>query len=134
MSLTYKVEPQKGWLLAVFEGFYDSSLAEEFTNQVLEICTIHKPAKLLIDMRGVEGEMSKWSRYGLTVTAAKKYFLALLLGKVAKCRFAIVGNIPLVDPDKFEEVVASARGMDLKIFTNINHAYVWLGVELAGKS
>ena len=129
MSLTYKVEPQKGWLLAVFEGFYDSSLAEEFTNQVLEVCTTHKPAKLLIDMRGVEGEMSKWSRYGLTVIAAKKYFLGILLGKVQKCRFAIVGNIPLVDPDKFEEVVATDRGFDLKIFTNIKHAYLWLGVE-----
>jgi hypothetical protein len=82
-------------------------------------------------MRGVEGEMSKLDRYTLSVKAAKKYFLAIISDKVRPCRFAIVGNIPLVDPDKFEEVVATNRGLDLKVFTDIQKAYVWLGVDPA---
>jgi hypothetical protein len=131
VGLTYQVEPKQGWLLITFKGLYDSSLAEEFTDQVWEVCVSHKPAKLLIDMRGVDGDMSKWDRYGLAVIAAKKYFLAILRGKVKSCTFAIVGNIPLVDPDKFEEVVATNRGLDLKVFTDIKKAYLWLGVDPA---
>jgi hypothetical protein len=128
MSLAFKIENQTGYLLMIYEGFYQSSLAGEFTDQILETCKNHQPSKLLIDLRKVEGGMSTMDRFNLSVLAATKYFGAKLTGKIPSCVYAIVGNHPLVDPRRFEETVATNRGVDVKVFTEMKEALAWLKV------
>jgi hypothetical protein len=133
MALHFKVETQTGHLLMIYEGRYEPSLAEEFTNQIVETSRAHQPTKLLIDLREVTGEMSTMDRFNLSRIAVKKYFLEMILGKIPKCRYAIVGRHPLVDPRRFEEIVATNRGMNVKTFAEIRDAYAWLGVEPPGE-
>jgi hypothetical protein len=132
MGLQYKIEPQKDYLLMTCEGTYLPSLANEFTNEILQACLKHRPTKFLIDFRKVKGEMTTMDRFSLAVIAAKKYIVELLTGKIPGCRFAIVGNHPLVDQGKFEETVAVNRGLNTKTFTDIQEAYAWLEINPEG--
>ena len=129
MAIAFKIENQPGYLLMIYEGVYLPSLAGEFTDQILETCKNHQPNKLLIDLRKVEGEMSTMDRFNLSVLAATKYFGAKLTRKIQSCRYAIVGSHPLVDPGRFEETVATNRGVNVKVFTEIKEALAWLEVE-----
>jgi hypothetical protein len=133
MALTFKIETQPGYLLMIYEGLYEPSLAGEFTDQILAACKSHQPAKLLIDLRKVEGKMSTMDRFNLSVLAATKYFGAKLTGKIPSCRYAIVGSHPLVDSKRFEETVAVNRGVNIKVFTVMKEALIWLEVEGPGE-
>jgi hypothetical protein len=126
LALNFIIETQPGYLTMVYEGQYDASLADKFSNQVLEVCIAHQPAKLLIDFRKVTGEMSTMERFHLSVTAATKYFGAILTGKIISCCFAVVGTHPLVDSRRFEETVAVNRGLNIKVFTEMAEALAWL--------
>jgi hypothetical protein len=133
MVLEYKVEPKNGYLLMTCTGTYEPSAAGEFTDQIVEACKIHRPAKFLIDLRQVEGDMTTMNRFELSVLAAAKYFANILTGQISKCRYAIVGNHPLVDPHKFEETVATNRGINVRTFTELKNACNWLEVEQGEK-
>ncbi len=130
MALTFQIETQTDYLLMIYHGAYDSSLADEFTDQILNACKTHKPARLLIDLRKVKGNMTTMDRFNLSVIAAAKYLGAKLTGKIPSCRYAIVGNHPLVDPGKFEETVAINRGINVRTFTSMDHAVSWLEIGL----
>lgn len=131
MGLEYKLQKKTGYLLMVFQGFHEPSFADVLTSQVLNVCKTEKPSKLLMDLRKVKGEMSTTERYYLAVTAATKYLGAKLFNRIPGCRFAIVGNHPLVDPGKFEENVAVNRGLNVRTFIEMKDALIWLEVEPA---
>ncbi len=133
MALTFKVETPPGYLLMTYEGTYESSLAGEFTDQILAVSKTYQPQKLLIDLRQVKGGMSALSRYNVSMMAAAKYFGAIITRKIPKCRYAIVGSPPLVDSKKYEETVAVSQGVPVKVCTEMNEALAWLEVELPGK-
>ncbi len=133
MGLDYKIELQSGYLLMTCEGHFEPSLIGEFTDRVIEACKNYQPSQFLVDYRHVEGEMSTLDRYNLGVIAAKKYLDEKLAGKISNCRFAFVGNHPLVDPKKFGETVAVNRGLNVKVFTEIKEALAWLGVVPPGE-
>ena len=129
MGLLYKIEPQPGYLLMTCEGYFEPSLIDQFTNQIIEACKKHRPSNFLIDNRQVEGEMSTMDRYNLSMVSAKKYLDEKLTGRIPSCRFAFVGNHPLVDPKRFGETVAVNRGLNVKVFTDIKEALAWLEVK-----
>lgn len=112
-----------------YEGYFEPSLIDEFTSQIIEACKKHQPSNLLVDFRKVEGQMSTMDRYNLSSVASKKYLDEKLTGKVSSCRFAFLGNHPLVDPKKFGETVAVNRGLNVKVFTEIKEALAWLEVK-----
>ena len=115
------------------EGHYESSLIDEFSDQVIDACKKHQPSNFLIDFRQVEGELSTMDRYNLAASSTKKYLDEKLNGKVSSCRFAFVGNHPLVDPKRFGETVAINRGLNVKVFTEIKEALDWLEVAPEGE-
>jgi hypothetical protein len=133
MALTFKIETQPGYLWMVYEGLYEPSLAGKFTDQILATCKSHQPRKLLIDLLKVEGKMTTMDRFNLSVMAAAKYFGAVFTKKIPSCRYAIVGNHPLVDPNKFEETVAVNQGINVRVFTEMKEALAWLEAEKPGK-
>ncbi len=129
MSIDYKIEIKPGYLLLTCEGVFESSLIDQFTDQVIDACKKHKPSNFLIDYCKAEGEMSTMDRYNLSLVAAKKYLNEKLAGKIPSCRFAFVGNHPLVDPKRFGETVAVNRGLNVKVFTEKNEALAWLEIK-----
>jgi len=68
-------------------------------------------------------------RLQLGLTAARKYLVERLLKKIPSCRYAIVGNHPLVDPKRFGETVAVNRGVNVRAFTEMKQALAWLEME-----
>jgi hypothetical protein len=133
MALNFKVEPQTTYLLMTYEGRYEPSLADQITSQVIEACVKNQLPKVLVDIRKVEGQMSTMDRYNLATLAAKKYLDEKLAGKIQSTRFAWVENHPMVDPKKFGETVATNRGLNIKVFTEVKEALAWLEVEPAGE-
>jgi hypothetical protein len=129
MPFTFKIEPPPEYLSMVYEGTYKPSLADQFTDQVLEVCLKHQPTKLLIDLRQVQGGMNTMDRFVVATFAATKYIGARITGKIPGCRYAIVGNPPLVDSHKFEETVAVNRGIAVKVTTEMKEAIHWLAME-----
>ena len=126
MAFDFKIENKPEYLTMIYEGDYDSSLAGMFTNQILETCKTYQPSKLLIDLRALKGDMTILDRFNLAVMATTKYFSGKLTGKIPSCRYAIVGNPPLVDPDRFAETVAVNRGLNVKVFTDWEKTIEWL--------
>jgi hypothetical protein len=45
---------------------------------------------------------------------------------------AYVGDEPLIDPARFGETVAVNRGALIKVTTDLNEAFAWLGVGQIG--
>ncbi len=133
MALNFTIELQPGYLLMTYEGNYEPSLADGFTSEVVGACEKHQPSQLLVDYRKVEGLMATMDRYNLASVFAKKYLEGKLSGKIQNCRFALVGNLPLVDPKRFGETVANNRGINLKVFTDMAEALEWLGVKPTGE-
>lgn len=50
--------------------------------------------------------------------------LCLRFGKPV--RIAVVGKVPIVDPNRFGEMVARNRGVNGKVFTDLEEAKAWL--------
>jgi hypothetical protein len=126
MAIDYKIENNPEYLSMIYEGDYDSSLAGLFTDQILETCKTYQPTKLLIDLRAVKGDMTMLDRFNLGVMATAKYFSGKLTGKIPYCRYAIIGNAPLIDPDRFAETVAVNRGLNVRVFTDWKETIDWL--------
>jgi hypothetical protein len=129
MAIELKIEPQSGYLRITFEGHFEPPLIDEVTSRVIENGVKHQSSKMLLDFRQVDGEMSTMDRYNTASVFAKKYLDEKLAGKIPTCRFAFVGNHPLVDPKKFGETVATNRGINIKVFTEMTEALSWLEVN-----
>lgn len=126
MGLQYKVESRKNYLLMSCKGVCEASMAGDFTNQIVNACQTYQPTKFLIDLRKLRGDMNTLERFNLSVLAAKKYFIETTRGRIPKCRFALVGKRPLLDPDKFGESVAVNRGLNTHTFSDVKKAIAWL--------
>jgi len=81
----------------------------------------------LIDIRSVRGPGPKgMERYDLGVEFAR---MQLARGKPVM--LALVGAEPIVDPQRFGEIVAQNRGAIARVFANIDIAVAWLEQEIA---
>ena len=77
---------------------------------------------VLFDMRDVTGEpFTTMERYELGVHGAE-----LQRGIGRGIAFAVVGNEPMVDPERFAETVGRNRGAHVRVFTDIDDAVEWV--------
>jgi hypothetical protein len=133
MAIDLKIEPQPAYLLMTFEGQFESSVIDPITTQAVEACEKYQPSKMLFDFRQVDGQMSTMDRYNTASIFAKKYLDLKITGKIPDCRFAFVGNHPLIDPQKFGETVANNRGLNVKVFIEWTEAVAWLEANPDGE-
>lgn len=118
MSLQLQIEEKPDYLEARFTG---AGAAEETWRQFDEIAERCKRAnknKLLLDFTEASGEVS----------LADRYFLgdkAQILSR-RRLKVATVATRRQIDPQKFAELVARNRGVDLRAFTNVEDAEEWL--------
>jgi hypothetical protein len=77
---------------------------------------------LLVDARGITGrEPTMAERYDWAVRIAELQALY-----EPRIRVALVGNEPLIHPERFGEIVARNRGADARAFTDEAMAIEWL--------
>ncbi len=124
MTLTTEIKPD--YLLVTFEGSLEESFPTRFPEQLIETASAHKCPRILADLRKVEGTLSILQRHKIGETGAQKYHFAVAKGEISFCRFSLVANPPLMDPNKFGETVATNRGMPVGVFPNFQDAVDWL--------
>lgn len=96
---------------------------------MLTACEQHQADKVLLDVRSVTGAISAMDRFQFSEAFSGKYFDEKKAGKISHARFAIIGNYPIIDPNRFGETVAVNRGMTLKVSTDMAEAMDWLLVK-----
>ncbi len=77
---------------------------------------------VLIDVRGVSGRVPTiLDRFDFSVRIAARH-----LEQKPRVRLALLGHEPMIDPERFGEIVARNRGADARVFTIEAEALDWL--------
>jgi hypothetical protein len=124
MSLELQTEEMPGHLAATFVssgGFIDSRVADAVWRQfdlVAEHCNRTKNDKVLIDTTRAEGKVSFVERFLLGEKTRVFAFHGI--------KVAFVDRPERIDPQKFGELVARNRGVDIRIFSDLQAAKEWL--------
>jgi hypothetical protein len=126
MALTYRIEIKPEFLLMTYEGHFESSDTDPVTSQIQQAYVDHKATRVLVDVRKVSGIPTFFDRFDMGEFAARKYFLVRFTDSLEHCRFAVLGHEPFIDPGKFAQIVAVNRGLDAKVFTEMEDAVLWL--------
>ena len=126
MSPSIIDESQPQYLLLTMEGVWENARVPETSDRILDFCVQHKSTRVLIDMRKFDGNPSTLDRFQMATYFSMKYLKLILAGDLKPCRFAVIGNHPLVDPQRFEETVSVNKGLPVKTFTDLDQALAWL--------
>jgi hypothetical protein len=118
MSIQLQMEQRPGYLAARFIG---AGVVEEVWRQfesVAEHCKRTKNDKLLVDVRGAEANISLIDRFQIAEESQifKRYGL----------KIATVDNPWQRDPQRFGEMVARTRGVNVRAFSDFHAAEEWL--------
>jgi hypothetical protein len=114
----FQIEQMPGYLVARFIG---SGVAEDIWQEfefIAKYCKRTKNNKLLIDGTRFNEKLSFIERY----LAAEESRVFALYG----IQVAIVDIPERIDPQKFAEMAARNRGVNLRVFTDFQAAEVWL--------
>jgi len=118
MPFQLQIEQRSGYLGVTFIGAGDVEEAGRQFEIIIEHCKRTKNKKLLVDIRGVEGGFSLLDKYYLV---GRLWLPASYLVKVAT-----VNTEEKIDPQRFGELVAHNRGLNLRAFTDYETAEKWL--------
>jgi hypothetical protein len=110
-------------------GEMDARLAEQAYRRILRECVTAGRFKILLDVRGLSGELSTTERYSLGKLVAEENAAVAAAGGAQQVQVALVGSHPFVDRDRFGETVARNRGAAVKVTCDLDSAYRFLGVE-----
>ena len=114
----YEQTPE--WMLVHARGVFALAWFKAFIREVIATAqaTVPVPRALLIDIRELtDARMSDVDRYDLGVLAARDSIGVPI---------ALVGPESMVDARRFGESVARNRGLNLRVFTDLDEAMAWL--------
>jgi len=129
MNVRYSVRAERDHTRVDVAGAFDATDAREVLQTALAHALQNGHSKLLVDARQVTGNPRTMERFDLGENLARDYHEARGDRLV---RIALIGNEPLVDPQKFGVLVAANRGVPVMVTTDIDEAVRWL--EIAGAS
>jgi hypothetical protein len=129
MELQHTIENLPDHLVLNFTGTLDASTIPQFMGSILQACRDHKPSRMLVDVRQAGGQLQTFDRYKLGDEFSKKFVELMTKEKLPFCRFAVLGNPPLIDPNQFGAVVAGNRGTNAIATTDPDGALRWLMSE-----
>ncbi|MDB5228689.1 MAG: hypothetical protein JWN78_2882 [Bacteroidota bacterium] len=87
---------------------------------------LHHKSKVLIDVTKITGVIPFGDRYEYSEFLAN-YIIKHALAKVRSV--AVVGKEPIVHKERFGETVAINRGANVRVFTDISEASLWLNQQ-----
>jgi len=113
--------------VTVSEHFFLSDAKKMFTD-ALEILVDKKLSKLFFDVYEVKGTVTTMDRYYFGEFAALESLKHLGKG-LKRITVSFYGIEPIIDPNRFAELVARNLGLNIKVTTDKNEAFQFLGVE-----
>jgi len=126
--LKYKFEVRDNYVSVIVSGYFSLSEAKKMYTDALDTLVDKKFSKLFFDVHKVKGYVKTIDRYFLGEFAALeslKYMEKGLLGLTA----SFYGIEPIIDHERFGELVARNLGLNLKVTTDKKEALHFLGVE-----
>jgi len=118
MPEVLEIQVKPDYILVTYTGEFNVAAAERAIDGSLQAGSTHNLSKILIDCRRMTGRLSIMDRYQVAVSGQR---MAGKLTRVALVRQE--GGSPL---DRFTETVARNRGVNLKLFNEIDEAVAWL--------
>lgn len=107
------------YLLFEFSGPFDVIAGKQVVDEMLKACAEYGRNKCVLDCRAMTGPMPLMARFEVIEYGQR------LRGKVAQ--LAMVGLPGTMLPDRFVENVAVNRGVNLRLFSDLDEAVAWLG-------
>jgi hypothetical protein len=95
-------------------------------HEVVAESTQRGASKVLVDCLLIVGSPTMVDRYALAEFLAQEVVGCIIAGKIVP-HLAILGREPLVDPNRFAELVATNRGVQMKTVEQMEDALSWLG-------
>lgn len=126
MKMRFEIRKEADHTVVEAAGTYDDAGAREAIETAISTALAAGHRKLLVDARQVTGKPRTMQRFDLGQALAR-YYHEQRGGKVL--RIAIIGHEPLIDPERFGEVVANNRGLPLRSTTDLGEALRFLEIE-----
>jgi hypothetical protein len=118
MQEVLSISDRGTFILVDFFGEFNVEAGKQCVDRMTEACQEYGRSRVLLDCRKMTGEMPIFSRFQVAeYGASKRYTIA---------QMALVVRPEIVLPDNFVENVAVNRGMNMKLFTDIDKAEAWL--------
>jgi hypothetical protein len=124
-----KVTAEPRFLRVVTSGHFTLAEAERTFLQVIDAVALHKTDKVLFDGREVIGEPTIVQRFYYSDFAARTIARYAAESGNPWPQLAYVLEEPVLDPNRFGEKVARNRGMNMRVFDNLEEAFTWLELE-----
>ncbi len=118
MIKNLKIIQKKGYILFNFTGEFSQEAGKQCIDAMVEVCSQSQISRALLDCRNMTGEIEIMDSFMVAKYGVK------MIGSISK--FALVGREDQMFPDNFVENVAVNRGINLKLFTDIEKAIDWL--------
>ena len=103
------------FLRVAVEGTHGSTRSVRFFEWVAEETVRLGASRVLLDARGVGGDVSTTDRFDLGVASAR-----------IPAKVALIARPSMIDPERFGETVASNRGAVGRVFASEAEAVAWL--------
>lgn len=125
MAMTVQLNNEPEYLRATLAGEFSLDEAKRTFFDIVEAARRLGIDRIVIDGLAVTGVPQFLERFDYAqFTAELSVLLSIREGFTG--RFAYVMRIPLKDPGQFGETVAVNRGMNVKVFDNLEDAVRWL--------
>ena len=122
MSVSFKSETRASYVRVEMGGDYSHAEILPLCARCFQVAAEAGRDALLVDARGITGrEPTMTERYDWAVRIAEPQ-----AQYEPRIRVALVGNEPLIHPERFGEIVARNRGADARAFTEESLALEWL--------
>jgi hypothetical protein len=123
--MKYSFTQKENYLSVNVSGYFSLSDAKKMFTEALEVLYEIKFSKLLFNVCKVKGRVTTMDRYDLAEYAAIESINFLLQG-LPKITISFYGVEPIIDPERFGELVARNRGLNIKVTTDKNEALNFL--------
>ncbi|MEX1994415.1 MAG: hypothetical protein WD929_07115 [Steroidobacteraceae bacterium] len=122
MSIQFQVEEHDDCLRLECTGTYSIEEISRLYRESFVLAARAGRDALLLDVRQVTGrEPTLTERYDLGVLVAD-----LQANRTPRIRMAVLGNEPMIHPERFGEIIATNRGAVARMFTDEKTALDWL--------
>jgi hypothetical protein len=113
------IEGRNGYLYVEYSEPYQFNNLVDIMNEVVALCKTENYQKFLVDISGMTGKVAPMERFELAVKGASLFLY--------KGKYAIVYRKEEIN--RFAETVGVNRGLNARIFSDMDEAMKWLGVN-----
>jgi hypothetical protein len=118
MNRQLQIEEMSGYLAARYIGQYTAEVVWEKFELIAEHCERANKDKLLIDFTRAQADIHFIDRYFLGESSQ--------VFALHRLKVAVAATREQIDPQKFGELVARNRGVNIRVFTEFHAAEEWL--------